>query len=124
MLEIFKVSTLIILIAIYNGLIINWRCNYQGKAALWNKAWHFVGGLIRCSIAFFLVDWKTAIAILLMHWLVYDAIINLIRGKSFFYEGSASTGTGSGIDRYLSSEFSIILKSLAFLTGLLILILL
>lgn len=121
--EIIKISILIILIAIYNGLIINWRCNYQSKSAFWNKAWHFVGGLLRVCFVFFLVDWKTAISILLMHWLVYDGIINLIRGKSFFYEGSANSGTGSSIDKLLSNEVSIILKSLAFLTGLLILIL-
>ena len=122
MLEIFKVSILIILISIYNGFIINWRCNYQNKAEFWNKAWHFVGGLLRCSFAFLFTDWKTAIAILLIHWIFYDGIINLIRGKSFLYEGSVVTGTGSTIDEMLSNDLSIILKCLSFIAGLLILI--
>ena len=122
MLEIFKVSILIILISIYNGFIINWRCNYQNKSELWSKYWHFVGGLLRCSFAFLFTDWKTAIAILLIHWIFYDGIINLIRGKSFLYEGSVVTGTGSTIDEMLSNDLSIILKCLSFIAGLLILI--
>ena len=119
---IYKVSFLLILIAIYNGLIINWRCNYQNKSELWSKYWHFVGGLLRCSIAFLFTDWKTAISILLIHWIFYDGIINLIRGKSFLYEGSVVTGTGSTIDKMLSNDLSIILKLISFISGLLILI--
>lgn len=120
---IYKISFLLILIAIYNGLIINWRCNYQNKSELWSKYWHFVGGLLRCSFAFLFTDLKTAIAILLIHWIFYDGIINLIRGKSFFYEGSIISGTGSTIDKMLSNDLSNILKILSFLIGLLILIL-
>lgn len=120
--EIIKLSVLLILIAIYNGLIINWRCNYQNKSELWSKYWHFVGGLLRCSIAFLFTDWKTAIAIMLIHWIFYDGIINLIRGKSFLYEGSVVTGTGSTIDKMLSNDLSIILKLISFISGLLILI--
>lgn len=120
--EIIKLSVLLILIAIYNGLIINWRCNYQNKSELWSKYWHFVGGLLRCSIAFLFTDWKTAIAIMLIHWIFYDGIINLIRGKSFLYEGSVVTGTGSTIDEMLSNDLSIILKIISFISGLLILI--
>ena len=119
---IYKVSFLLILIAIYNGLIINWRCNYKNKSELWSKYWHFVGGLLRCSIAFLFTDWKTAIAIMLIHWIFYDGIINLIRGKYIFYEGSASSGTGSTIDKLLNNDLSIILKSISFISGLLILI--
>ena len=119
---IYKISFLLILIAIYNGLIINWRCNYQNKSELWSKYWHFVGGLLRCSFAFLFTDLKTAISILLIHWIFYDGIINLIRGKSFFYEGSVITGTGSTIDKMLSNDLSNILKILSFFTGLLILI--
>ena len=121
--ELIKIAILLILIAIYNGLIINWRTNYLQKSEMWNKLWHFTGGLIRVCMAFFLLDWIDAIAILLMHWIVYDAIMNLVRGKAIFYDGSASSGTGSIIDRFLSNQTSIILKALAFLTGLLILIL-
>jgi hypothetical protein len=120
--ELFKIVFLLILIAIYNGLIINWRCNYQNKSELWSKYWHFVGGLLRCSIAFLFTDWKIAIAILIMHWIVYDCIINLIRGKELFYEGSASSGTGSTIDKLLSNNLSIFLKLISFITGLLMLI--
>lgn len=119
---IYKIYFLLILISIYNGLIINWRCNYQNKSKLWSKYWHFVGGLLRVCFVFFLIDWKTAISILLMHWLFYDGIINLIRGKSFFYDGSVVTGTGSTIDEILSNDLSIILKTFSFLIGLLILI--
>ena len=119
--ELIKIAILIILIAVYNGLIINWRTNYQQKSEFWNKAWHSLGSLIRICIVFFFTDIKTGIAIILMQWIVYDALINLVRGKALFYEGSLSSGTGSTIDRLLSSELSIILKSLAFLTGLLIL---
>ena len=118
-----KIAILLILIAIYNGLIINWRTNYLQKAELWNKLWHFTGGLIRCCVAFFFLDCIDAIAILLMHWIVYDALMNIIRGKAIFYEGSQTSGTGSIIDRLLSNQTSIILKAFAFLTGLLILIL-
>ena len=69
--ELIKIAILLILIAVYNGLIINWRTNYLHKAEAWNKLWHFTGGLIRCCVAFFFLEWKYAIAILLMHWIIY-----------------------------------------------------
>ena len=118
--ELIKISILLILIAVYNGLIINWRTNYQNKAAFWNKLWHSVGATIRVGLIFFFLDWKTGLGVLLIQWLIYDEVINLIRGKELFYEGSGSSGTGSVIDKYLSQELSVTLKLIAFFGGIII----
>ena len=114
---------IILLIAIYNGLIINWKLNKDGKSAQWSKYWHLVGGLIRVFLAFLLVNFWHAIAILMMHWIFYDMIINYLRDLDLFYSGSVQSGTGSTIDRLFTKKTILILKFVSLLCGIIILIL-
>ena len=114
---------IIFLIAVYNGFIINWKLNKDGKAAQWSRYWHFVGGLIRVFLAFCLLNFWDATAILLMHWLFYDMIINYLRGLDLFYSGSVQSGTGSLIDRLFTKKTILILKFVSLLCGITLLIL-
>ena len=114
---------IIFLIAIYNALVINWKVNKDGKSSKWSKYWHFVGGLIRIFLAFSLVNFWDAIAILMMHWMFYDMIINYLRGLDLFYSGSVQSGTGSLIDRLFTKKTILILKFVSLLCGITLLIL-
>lgn len=74
---------IIILLAIWNGLVIEWKL--KGK---YSNQWHFVGGLIRAlliGLVYVNSGLWLAIGTAFLCWMPYNMIINKIMGNGLFY---------------------------------------
>lgn len=74
---------IILLLAVWNGLVIEWKL--KGK---YSKQWHMAGGLIRALLIGLVyinsgIYWALGAAFL--SWLPYNMIINLLMGNGLFY---------------------------------------
>ena len=94
---------LLLLIAIYNGLIIQWFNNKNKESQnKYSVLWHITGWLIRLFIIL-LFPIKYLALSLFIGWSCYNYIINLILNKPLFYVGNTF------IDKYLNKTIQIII---------------
>jgi len=87
--------SIVILIALWNGLIIKWKLTNK-----YSREWHIVGWIIRMLLVtiFFLISgiWW-AIVVGFISWIPYNIIISLIVWKKWWYLSD------SGIDKIFKS---------------------
>ena len=81
------------------------------------KEWHFVGGLLRGLTIIIILTYNLTefsyntvymiVGATLLNWVVYDAILNILREKSLFYRGKNT------IDSFIKSDCLYICAKLA-----------
>ena len=79
---------IVILFAIWNALVIKWYLTRDNK---WSKYWHILGYIIRALPV--IIIYPNVVAILLyviISWVLYDILINIINGWDIFYVGNTS----------------------------------
>jgi hypothetical protein len=96
---------ILILIAIWNGMVINWKTAYnEDKALKISKQWHKVGLVIRflivALIAYTTLNVYWIVGSVLLSWFGYNIIINLVRGMKWYYLSD------SGIDGIIKKLFN------------------
>lgn len=101
--EVYIIIAIIILTAIWNGLVIKW---YNTKDQKYSKLWHGVGFIIRGLLVLlvYLITlnlWITAITAFVC-WILYNMIINKLNDWGLFYIGKTST-----IDKLIRKLFKI-----------------
>lgn len=82
------------LTAYWNGLVINWKQNKNGKEVYYSKLWHSVGLMIRIIIlVLMMINFNIYFLIggVILSSILYNMIINLTMGSKLFYIGRTST---------------------------------
>lgn len=89
--EKYIIILIIILTAVWNGLVIKWGLEPdKKKVTKISVLWHAVGFVIRllCAVAVYLyAGWIWFWIAVILSWHVYDIIINLIRGLKWYHTG-------------------------------------
>lgn len=96
MIEIIIIGLIIILTAVWNGMVIKWGLEQdKQKVAHISRYWHMVGFIIRGSLVGLVYlltsDYLYTGIAAFVCWLPYNWIINLINGWKLFYIGRTST---------------------------------
>jgi len=92
---------LVLVIAVWNGLVIMW---YITKDIKWSQLWHKVGFVIRAIIvlmSFIEGGWLWALIVAFVAWVPYNIIINKIMKQKWYYLSD------SGIDGFIKKLFKI-----------------
>lgn len=101
----------ILLIAGWNGLVINWRNATNSKDIRhYSDWWHAIGLVIRTTlviVAFLVSNWIFGLIAAFIAFILYNIIINLIIGEKWYYVGTTST-----IDKLIRKLFLLIKKYL------------
>jgi hypothetical protein len=87
---------ILLLTALWNGLVIRWYLTREAKYSRW---WHAVGLAIRALlvVAVYLVaGWIWSLVALFVAGVLYNIIINLVMGQKWWYVGETSV-----IDRWV-----------------------
>lgn len=91
MIEIVIILLIILLTALWNGLVIQW---YITKDQKYSKYWHGVGFVIRALLVAitFLVSssWLMVAITAFASWIPYNMIINAVMGKPLLYVGKTA----------------------------------
>lgn len=85
-----EVICLMILLAVYNGQIINW---YQTKDNNWSNNWHWTGLIIRAllvNLILLQVGAGEALLTLFFAWAIYNIIIAKMLHQKWYYLGKTS----------------------------------
>lgn len=89
--EPYIIIAIILLIAMWNGMVINWYNSHQQR---WSRGWHATGFIIRALLTLLVylitTSWYWAGAIAIISWIPYNVIINLYMHKPIFYFGRTS----------------------------------
>lgn len=126
---------IIVLLSLYNAFVVLHITAYSvDDQKRYSKIWHFYSGLVRFSIIIIIATYnftefteKTIYIITgltLLNWIIYDLILNILRGKAIFYRGTMKSGTGSVIDKFFKNDgLYILCKIIALVSGIILLIL-
>jgi hypothetical protein len=107
---------ILILLAIYNGLIIQWFNNKnKDKQNKYSNLWHATGWVIRLLLILMLPFKYIPLGIFLS-WTCYNYIINLIIGKPIWYLGI------TGSDKYMNKTIQRIIDVVLFLLSIIFVI--
>jgi len=95
MIVIIIIGLIIILTAVWNGLVIKWGLSQdKQKVANISRYWHMVGFIIRgllVALVYLLsFDWYYTSGAAFLCWLPYNMIINKINKWGWFYIGRTS----------------------------------
>ena len=89
--EPYIIIAIIILTAMWNGMVINWYNSHQQR---WSRGWHAIGFIIRALLTLLVylitTSWYWAGAITIISWIPYNVIINLYMHEPVFYFGRTS----------------------------------
>ena len=101
--EPYIIIAIILLTAMWNGMVINWYNSHQQR---WSRGWHATGFIIRAllTLLVYLItkDWYWTGVTAIISWIPYNIIINLYMHKPIFYLGKTSV-----IDKCLRKLFKI-----------------
>ncbi|MBS4057777.1 MAG: hypothetical protein KGZ82_10715 [Bacteroidales bacterium] len=85
---------IMLLMAVYNVQFIAWERAGRAGKQLWSRRWHRTGALIRGGVWLVMLLLKVPAAWVLLAallaWPVYNGIINMSLGRSFFYLGATA----------------------------------
>ena len=110
---------MLLYVAIFMGMILRWNDEKGDAKVRWGKAWHGWSSILRFGviilwIPYFWIEIYSATLLFLifsnLSWAFYDGICNWFRNLSFWYIGSASSGTGSWWDKIWTQKSSKIVK--------------
>jgi len=113
---------LLVYLAIYEGMVLALKDKMSTTDALstlkWDKARHGWSTLIRLSVVplaiipdviHFYPMWWYSLPLLGLYiflaWTGWNTILNLMRGKEWYYKGSVQTGTSSVLDKALKNVY-------------------
>ena len=107
---------ILLLLAFYNGLMIQWFNNKnKPEAKEYSNAWHVVGWFIRLFVIISLPIKFIPLGIF-VGWSCYNYLINLILDKPMFYVGT------TGVDQFLTSKKQIFIDLTLLLISIIFLI--
>ena len=109
---------ILLLLAFYNGLMIQWFNNKnKPEAKEYSNIWHVVGWFIRLFVIISLPIKFIPLGIF-VGWSCYNYLINLILDKPIFYVGI------TGVDQFLTSKKQVFIDTTLLLISIISLIIL
>ena len=107
---------ILLLLAFYNGLMIQWFNNKnKPEAKEYSNVWHVVGWFIRLFVIVLLPIKFIPLGVF-VGWSCYNYLINLILDKPIFYVGI------TGVDQFLTSKKQIVIDATLLLISIISLI--